>query len=201
MRGRLGWRRVSGVRASVADEFCAAGCSTVPMFTRYLHSTIHLLQHTIYHKVYHIAWCIVGIAQNGIALVQHRREMLCCWYCTGIAQGINIALVQHTGSILHWYSTRDASQMDSQDLPYMQCSLAGLCSMISALLLLCSMLMHCAAVEEIIGVPRPALWSLGGVESHKFRNTQMWTNVQAQKYRCTNTDVQKQSQNYKKMIC
>ena len=30
-------RRVSGVRASVADEFRPAGCCTVTMFTQYLH--------------------------------------------------------------------------------------------------------------------------------------------------------------------
>ena len=37
-------RRVSGVRASVADEFHPAGCCTVTMFTQYLHcSNVNLL--------------------------------------------------------------------------------------------------------------------------------------------------------------
>ena len=154
MRGRLGWRRRGGSLGSeqasqmnsaqqdVALLQCLPNTCTVPMFTQYLHcSNVNLLL------------ALFQCLPNTCTVPMFTRD----WHCSGIAQG----------TVCRWIpKIRDTRNACSARAPLCPACRAQLCPARRALHWTAVLVELYTVAEEIIAVPRPALWPRGRGITH-----------------------------------
>ena len=173
---------------------CLPNTCTVPMLTCYLHCSsvypILALFQCLPNTCTVLMFSCSGIAhKTNLYWYNTRGNALLC--CTGIVHRNTIRLVQHMRLILHWYniaggvycigswySTRDwycsgiAQGTVCRWIPKIRdtrnaCSArALLCPARRALLSCARRALLYTVAEEIIGVPRPALWPRGRGITH-----------------------------------